>query len=307
MSTVRTKRSKANFNDLYVQPDPRRLYTSLRTLDYRIAELALPVVANVHAGGTVLDVCCSYGVGAAQLRYTLSIADLTVRYRDPALADLDPLALVAADRKFFAARDQRREVRVVGLDASTPAIRYALNVGLMADGWAEDLERSEPSAALTAGLAGVSTITCTGGVGYVGAATFRRILDAHPDTTNLRAILFILRVFDYAEIVQAFADRGLVAESLPGVTFPQRRFANAAEQDSAMRDLADRRIDAVGREDSGWFHANCVVIRPAVEVARVPIGELTARISAQLAPTLVQPGMSDDLGPERRPGRGPAW
>ncbi|MEU4805740.1 hypothetical protein [Actinosynnema sp. NPDC023587] len=290
-----------------MQPDPRRLYTSLRTLDYRIPEFAMPVIAHVHTGGTVLDVCCSYGVGAAQLRYTLSIADLTVRYRDPALATLDPRALVAADRKFFAAREQRRDVRVVGLDASTPAIRYALNVGLMADGWAEDLERSEPSAALVAGLAGVRTITCTGGVGYVGAATFRRILDVHPDPANLRAVLFVLRVFDYAEIVRAFAERDLVAERLPGVTFPQRRFANAAERDSALRDLADRRVDAAGKEDSGWFHAECVIVRPAVEAARVPVGELAARISARPSPNLVRPAPSvdrDDVVAGNRSGGG---
>jgi hypothetical protein len=282
MSGALTEIAKADFSDLYLQPDPRQLYTTLGTLDYRVPEFALPVINDVHHDGTVLDVCCSYGVGAAQLRYDVSIADLSARYSDPVMAELDTSALIATDREFFASRTPWREVHVVGLDASAPAIRYALDVGLMTDGWAEDLERSEPSTALTTGLADVTTITCTGGIGYIGSATFERILAAHPDPTNLRAVLFVLRVFDYAEIIDVFADRGLIAERLPDVTFPQRRFANAAEQESALSGLAAQGIVAVGQEHTGWFHAECVVIRPADQAARVPIDQLTARILADL-------------------------
>jgi hypothetical protein len=267
-----TVMAKADFSSLYLRPDPRQLYRALGTLDYRIPGLAAPVINHVHRGGTVLDVCCSYGVGAAQLRYGVSIADLAARYRAPAVAQLDTPALISADRAFFAAQALRRAVRVVGLDASGPAIRYALDSGLMADGWDEDLEMSEPSAALAAGLVDVTTITCTGGIGYIGADTFKRILAAHPDPAHLRAVLFVLRMFDYADILDVFADHGLVAERFPGVTFPQRRFVNTAEQESALDSLAAKGIATVGKEGAGWFHAECLVFRPADQAALYSLG-----------------------------------
>lgn len=260
--TGRTAESKTDFSRIYTRPDPREFVAALRPLSYQVPRLAAPVIAAELAGRAdrpVLDVCCSYGVNAAQLRCGVDLDELARRYADPALAGLDPAALTAADAAFFAGR-VRVPLTVLGLDASGPAVDYARSAGLLADGWAEDLESAPPSPALTAGVAGVGTVVCTGGVGYVGERTFARLLDVL-DPTDLRLVVFVLRVFDYAPIAAVLADRGLATERLPG-TFPQRRFADAAEQEAAVHDVRARGLDPTGRESDGWYHAECFVSRP---------------------------------------------
>lgn len=260
MTAGRTAASKTDFSRIYTRPDPREFAAALRPLEYQVPRHAAPVVAELLDGRPVLDVCCSYGVNAAQLRCGVDLAELAGRYDDPALAALDPDALIAADRDFYAGRLRAPQVRVLGLDASAPAVDYALRTGLLADGWAEDLEAAGPSPQLAAGVADVGTIVCTGGVGYVTERTFGRLLDL-VDVTRLRLVVCVLRVFDYAPIAELLAARGLVTEHR--AAFPQRRFADAAEQAAAVHDVRARGLDPTGREADGWYHADCFVSRPA--------------------------------------------
>jgi SAM-dependent methyltransferase len=255
----RTAASKTDFSRIYTRPDPRALAAALRPLEYQVPRHAAPVVVEVLDGRPVLDVCCSYGVNAAQLRCGVDVAELADRYADPALAALDTAALVEADRAFYAGRLRAPEVRMLGLDASAPAVDYARRTGLLADGWAEDLESGDPSPQLAAGVAEVGTIVCTGGVGYVGERTFGRLLDL-VDVARLRLVVCVLRVFDYTPIAELLAARGLVTEHRG--TFPQRRFADAAEQAAAVHDVRARGLDPTGRESAGWFHADCFVSLP---------------------------------------------
>jgi len=255
----RTAASKTDFSRIYTRPDPRALAAALRPLEYQVPRHAAPVVVEVLDGRPVLDVCCSYGVNAAQLRCGVDVAELADRYADPALAALDTAALVEADRAFYVGRLRAPEVRMLGLDASAPAVDYARRTGLLADGWAEDLESGDPSPQLAAGVAEVGTIVCTGGVGYVGERTFGRLLDL-VDVARLRLVVCVLRVFDYTPIAELLAARGLVTEHRG--TFPQRRFADAAEQAAAVHDVRARGLDPTGRESAGWFHADCFVSLP---------------------------------------------
>jgi SAM-dependent methyltransferase len=262
--TGRIAESKADFSRMYTRPDPREFVAALRPLDYRIPRLARPVVQEVLAGRSdrpVLDVCCSYGVNAAQLRCGVDLAELDDRYADPDVAALAPDALAAADAGFFAARVIAPEVTVLGLDSSAPAIAYGRAAGLLADGWAEDMESGPPSAALAAGVARTGTVVCTGGVGYIGERTFARLLDVL-DPADLWFVVFVLRVFDYSPVEAVLAEHGLVTERRPG-TFRQRRFADSAEQAAAVHDVRARGLDPAGKEADGWYHAECFVSRPA--------------------------------------------
>ena len=85
---------KANFDDIYDQPDPRAYFRTLAPLDYQIPQQARPVIERVHAAAgadrTILDVCCSYGINAALLRFDLDIADLAARYTDAGLDAVPP-------------------------------------------------------------------------------------------------------------------------------------------------------------------------------------------------------------------------
>jgi len=265
------KESKADFSTIYDRPDPGGYYATLDQLDYCIPDLARPVIAAVHAAarpGPLLDMCCSYGVNATVLRHRLDFAAMA---RHVAAAPDQ-----ATTRRFL--DDHRRESPpdVLGLDLSAPAVEWARRTGLLAGAWAENLEEADPSPHLAAGIAEVSTISCTGGVGYITATTFERVLGALRQPDQLHAVLFVLRVYTVDDIAAAFARHGLVTELVSGVTFPQRRFADRAEAAAAVYDVRRRGLDPTGREADGWFHADCFVARPAAEAARVPLPELLA-------------------------------
>ncbi|MBO0840087.1 MAG: hypothetical protein J2O49_04625, partial [Sciscionella sp.] len=180
-------------------------------------------------------------------------------YGDPATDELTPDQLAALD-----ARRRRRntDVTVLGLDASVPAIRYATRAGLIADGWAENLEDAEPSTALAGGIADVGMIISTGGFGYVTHRTFARLLRTIRAPEDLWLVIFVLRVFDYTDMITLLADYGLVTERI-GDTFRQRRFATADERAAAIHDVRARGLDPTGKESDGWYHAECFLSRPA--------------------------------------------
>jgi SAM-dependent methyltransferase len=261
-----TEENKTDFSTIYGRPDPRAYFRALAPLQYQVPQHALPVIETVLAASgahTVLDVCCSYGINAALLRHDVDLRGISARATDPARAALPPAELIDADRAFYAAQVRRPDLDVLGLDVSAPAIDYARRTGLLADGWAEDLEAADPSPALAEGLRDVGLVVCTGGVGYVGHRTFERIAASVGKPRELWLAVFVLRVFGYDEIAAGLSRHGLVTERLPGVTFPQRRFADRDEADAALHDVTARGLDPAGKEAEGWYHADCGLTRPA--------------------------------------------
>ena len=260
---------KADFSSMYTRPDPRAYFGTLMPLDYQIPAHGMRFVDSVLASlpelsdpTTVLDVCCSYGINAALLRSDLSLARLGEHYRDPEVADVPGEVMIARDHEFFERHRRDRRLRLLGLDASQPAIDYGLRAGLLDDGWSDDLEHDDPSPSLVAGLADVDVVVCTGGVGYVGAPTFERILTAMTVHEHSRIVSFVLRSVDYAPIAATLEHHGLVTETVPGEVVRQRRFADRREQDATVRAVRARGLDPAGLEETGWHYASCFVSRP---------------------------------------------
>jgi hypothetical protein len=273
--------SKADFTRIYNQPDPRAYFRELVPLDYQVPQQALPVFETVLAASaragrprTVLDVCCSYGTIGALLRCQVDLDEIGARYTESCLAGLSSDELLEADRVFYGRRLCRDDVTVVGLDVAAPAINYAVGAGLLTPGWAENLETSAPSAALTTGVRDVGLIVSTGGVGYVGRRTFERLLEVIGDPQDLWLAIFVLRVFAYDEIADSFARYGLVTERVPGLTVRQRRFVDREEYEAANHDIVLRGLDPTGKEAEGWYYADCFLTRPAVAAAQTTITEL---------------------------------
>ncbi len=276
---------KADFDDIYDMPDPRGYYRTLGELDYEVPDRAQPVLRSLLAARRqldpdrdepqrVFDVCCSYGINAALLRYELTFADVQRHY-----AGLDGLSvpeLRDADGSFYADRARREPVRVAGLDIAQQAIAYGSAIGLLDTGFAEDLENDEPSAGCSAELSRVDLIATTGGVGYVTDRTFDRLLRPAADRAGEPpwVAALVLRMFPYDDIATTLAGHGLVTERLDGVTFPQRRFADADEQIAAVRAVGARGLATSGLEDDGGYHADLFVSRPPSEVARQPLKAL---------------------------------
>ncbi len=292
-SDAHTHQHKADFSAVYTEPDPRSLFRMGRRLDYRLPERARPVLRAVlaQAGArtsgtpatartsgapasdgparpiTALDLCCSYGIITAALATGPDGGALADHYLDPEVAGLGAGELADRDACSFAGR--RPGLRMLGLDVSVPAVDYALRARLLDDAWTENLENEPASDELIAGVRDVDAIISTGGVGYVGVKTFDQLLSNIARPEELWLAVFVLRVFDYGEIVDLLSKYGLVTQKLPN-RFRQRRFDSDDEQRAAVRDVRARGLDPTGMESDGWFYADCFISRPQGAAAIAP-------------------------------------
>jgi len=284
---VSTPDGKASFDHIYDQPDPREYFRTLHRVEYRIPADAQGVFRRLLAvldrrrapdapPVTVLDVCCSYGVNAALLGYDLTLDDLYAHYAGADVAAAPRAELLAADRTWYAERRRPHpRVRLLGLDAAGSAVAYGREAGLLDDGWAENLELSEPSDRLATHAGAVDLVTITGGVGYVTGRTFARLLDVLAPARLPWVAAFALRSYSYDDIAAALDRYGLVTEQA-GTTFRQRRFADDDEQQAALAAVRGRGLDKAGRESDGWLHCDLFLSRPGDEVDPPLAGVLAA-------------------------------
>ncbi len=275
---------KANFDDIYIQPDPREYYRRLGDLDYEVPQHGKQVFRRVLDAypadqPTVVDLCCSYGVNGALLNHDLDLPDLYQRYTSTELAALSTAELLAADREFYASRRRPDAPTIVGVDASEPAVQYAQHAELLDAGVAEDLEQHEPSDTLSDLLACADVFTVTGGIGYITERTVDRLLETTPEERQPWFVALCLRTVPYDGIAEALESYGLITEQLPDTTFPQRRFADEAEQAYALQALDEQGIDPAGKESDGWYHVNVYLSRPPAHAAAHPIEEVLAGLS----------------------------
>ena len=279
------ERNKANFDHVYDLPDPRGYFEALGSLDYlapehgrRLFPTLLERVRSAGGPAGVLDLCCSYGVNAALLGHDLTLGDLYARYASPEIAALSTEELLEADRPFYAECRYSSPPGIIGADSAANAVRYALWAGLLEAGFGENFETTDPPEAFGQAVGGVGLVTVTGGVGYVWERTFNRVLkaveQARPDGRAPWVATLPARLVDYDPLSDLFSRHGLVTERLSLRTFPQRRFADAAEREHVLRQLAEMDVDPSGKEEEGWYHADLYLSRPAGEASNVPVDEL---------------------------------
>lgn len=279
--------AKMDFTDLYTSKDPRNYFKYLGQLDYIIPHLAQPIFHQLIRARqetqaepvTVLDVGCSYAINGALMKYAIDYEALRQRYTAPALQSLTSGEVLALDKHFYQSWPKQPGVKVVGLDVSENAVRYAEQCGILDHGLAIDLESRDPTPEEAKILAGVDIIVSTGCVGYVSAKTFQRIAKVARKGREPWAANFVLRMFPFDNIAATLAEQGLVTEAYEGATFVQRRFANRDEMEKAIRAVEARGLDTDGHETEGLYHSNLFVSRPAEEIARRPIQELVNVIS----------------------------
>lgn len=247
---------KARFDDIYDQPDPRAYFRRLAPLEYEIpqqAQAAFRRAAAERGGGTVLDLCCSYGINAALLNHDVTLAELYARYTDPAVDGLASAELAVRDKEFYAARRRSDAAPVIGLDVAGHALRYAREVGLLDDVFAENLEEgAPPSPRLRAAMADVGLITLTGGGSYLTRRTFAALLEWTGRPVRVSA--FVLRTVSYRPIAECLAAHGLRTVADPSRTYPQRLFTDDREQRFAVEAVRELGADPEGRESEGRFH-----------------------------------------------------
>jgi hypothetical protein len=276
--------AKANFDGIYDQPDPRSYFQTLGDYDYAVPHYGEHVFRQVLdalpvESPTVMDLCCSYGINAALLKHDFKLKELYERYGSDELADVPSAALRGLDQVFYGGRRRPDAPTVVGLDTARNAVNYALDVGLLDDGAAEDLEANEPSPSLAALAESVDLVTVTGGIGYVTQRTFSRLLAAAVPGRPVWVAALCLRTVPFDPIADCLAAFGLVSEQLDGVTFPQRRFTSDHERRYALKELDALGVDPTGREETGWYHVDVFLARPVEDVAERPIDDVLSGLA----------------------------
>nr|WP_238546013.1 hypothetical protein [Streptomyces clavuligerus] len=280
--------SMTRFDEVYSRPDPRSYFAALGPLEYRTPHHAqgvfrrlLPLAGASEGGGhpadrasraVVLDICCSYGINAALLNHQVTWEELHERYTSPAVARMTTGELIASDRRYYAARRREDAVPVVGLDIAAPAIAYAHAVGLLAAGFAENLETGAPSQALYRATREVRLITVTGGVSFLSARTFEPLLTGRSEPPWVAA--FVLRTGSYRAIAEGLDRFGLTTQEYTRRTYPQRRFTDADEQRAAVDAVYAAGHDPRGKETDGHFHTALHLTRPAAHSASHPLHAL---------------------------------
>ncbi|WP_405161636.1 hypothetical protein OG203_35710 [Nocardia sp. NBC_01499] len=274
------------FDDIYDQPDPRAYFRALEAYEYRTPHHAQRIFRRTVAARTrariarganpraVLDICCSYGINAALLNYNLTLDDLYAHYLCPQAAELTTAELIEWDRTFYAAHRRPDAVPAFGLDIAANAITYARTVGLLDEGFTENLETAPPTAALLDAARRTWLITITGGASFLSARTFRPLL-AHTEETVWVAA-FVLRTGSYEHIAECLAEAGLITERVASPTFPQRRFTSVHERRYAIDAVTSTGEAPQGKESDGYFHTALHLSRPAVDTSTHPVSELVA-------------------------------
>jgi len=268
---------KVSLDHIYGQPDPRAYFGTLRSLEYGIPELAKPYFADLirkfqktraNRPVTVLDLGCSYGINAALLKYGVTMEELYGRYAGAHAQELDRDTLLARDRALVRLRAGHNAAgdRIIGLDSSEPALRYALDAGFLDDAVCADLENGELTDPQRRVLAGGDLVTSTGCIGYIGASTIGQVAVA---ATNAAGQLpwmahFVLRMVPFEPVAECLDGLGYETVRADRL-FRQRRFVSQAEQSKVLDTLGGAGIDARGLEERGWFYAQLFVSRPRGE------------------------------------------
>jgi len=262
-----------DFSRVYNLDDPRSYFRALRPLGYAaptvmasfIDAYSLTIRAACDTSRLrILDFACGYGPIGALLDHHLTLAELYERFDgdDPANSDAD----------FFEQRRKHRDdVHVIGLDIADRAVHYALNTGLIHDGYSDDLAAGPPSAELAGQLRGIDIVIESGSITSVLPTCFARIIDA-----AARPPWFIQSPrgdTDPAERFRMFAEHDYVVETATTVPLRYRRLM-ADEADDVI--AATRAIghDPADHFDGDWFLVPIQIARPRAEAIELPIEKL---------------------------------
>lgn len=270
MASEKGKDPKTSFGSIYTEPTPHSYFAEMRRLGYQIGEQARPyclAAARVLKKRLpmwpvqVLDVGCSYGVGAAFVKHGCTFEELVSFYASRAPKDY--AACAAATRAWLNVVPPLLDARVTGLDASEPAARFAEEAGLLERGLARNYEETLPSEEDRDLLRSCNMLMCTGAVGYVTEKTFSRIVPElgryAPGGQGALAVITVLRMYDVASIRDCFVTLGYEFERVEDVRLPQRAFSDQREQRDILDRLKKRNIDTDGWESHGVLYADLYI------------------------------------------------
>jgi SAM-dependent methyltransferase len=274
--------TKANFDEVYIQKDPRYYYQTFGKLDYVIPDVAFSIFQQIvshlklikNKPITILDLGCSYGNNAALLRYKLKFSQLFNRYNF--LKGLDASEIIHLDKHYFNSWPADNDIKFIGLDISENALTYAQKTGLITDYICVNLEEKELTPHQQSILKYVDLIISTGCVGYVTEKTFQKIMACFDQENVPWVSSFVLRMFPFNSIIKSLNKYGLNTEKLKGTTFLQRRFESQVEMDDVIKSLRSQKISTKGKETNGFLHTEFFLSRPQKSIDTKVISDIVS-------------------------------
>lgn len=275
MSYESANEIKSCFEDIYEAPTPHAYFNEMQRLGYEIGEQAKPFFKaaaellhrQLGPGRTVrlLDLGCSYGVGAALSKSDFSFSDLAEFFSERASKGYDEC--VEETRELLSAAQTQPWLECAGADASREAIRFATKAGLIEAGIARNLEEGDRlDSDDTAILKQSNLLTSTGAIGYVGEKTLTPFLELLGKGLNLShgpyAVVTILRMFDPRPIAHTFAESGYGFVRVPGTRLRQRAFDGDREFEETLELLQARGVKTEGWETEGYLYADLFAAAP---------------------------------------------
>ncbi len=267
---------KANFDNVYTAPTPHSYLKLMTHHGYEISDQARPYCAEAaklmreingdSAPIQMIDVGCSYGIGAAGVKFGRTFAEMTRFVKDDLPQSYDDASKTM--REWLNGSRTAATINCVGMDSSAPAIRFAIEAGLLDGGIPRDLEDdnctlSEDDLQL---VRTSNFMISTGAIGYVTETTLNKLLPELGTQINGKVgrwcVVTILRMFDTEPVRESFERHGFKFGQIPGVFLRQRRFADDEERNGVLEMLHERGFDTTGREDDGHHYANLYIATP---------------------------------------------
>ncbi len=274
-------KQKADFENIYVEPDPGSYHRTLGNLDYEIPEHGRRVFHALldelrvdSEDPTVLDLCCSYGVNAALLNHDVTLEEVQAHHSQASALSHDDL--LERDRRWYADRRRSETVNVIGLDSSEAAVNYAVDAGLLTDGITADLETGALTEQDQTKISDVDLVTVTGGIGYIADRTFDHILQAFDQTPWVAALS--LRWVDFEPVAETLDSHGLVTEKVDDFVVPQRRFSSSEERNFVFGQLSTQGLTPSEIEENGQHSAELYVARPAHAATDIPLHDILDQV-----------------------------
>lgn len=273
-----TQRIVTIYDDIYDLPDARAYYRAMDHAGFRTAHYASAVFRAVltelkRLRGlktvSMTDFASGYGIAAALMRHDLTLNDVLARYRAAELDDADTADVIERDRVWFAgARRSVQNDRYAGIDVAGKALAYGRAAGIFDEVFPENLQHDAPTDALLAWLGACDLVVECGSVAHMLPGALEQLLRA---TSGRQAWIATapIRGNDTAEALELMRDYGMNVEALDIPPFRHRRFADAEEQARAITNAQNRGHDTKGAEDTGYFHAQVFLARPAREATPV--------------------------------------
>ncbi|MFQ5920495.1 MAG: hypothetical protein ACE5JV_00585 [Nitrososphaerales archaeon] len=274
---------KKDFSEIYTQDSPFPYLKEMRKLEYRISDttkffykyLGNRLYRDLNRPIQILDIGSSYGINSCLLIYDLTMSDLDDFFLNRGEAPTKEEA-----RRFFRSLPKRNpHFKFYLVDISSPALRFAEDMGLCTQAFDLNLEQDEMSSSTSLLLGGVDMVIATGCVGYIGYKSFTKLFEAIKNQTSSKEYrderdissgivpkpLFafsLLRIYSILEIQKVFENYGFVLLKSEIPPFRQRQFYDEQEKIKTISLLKEKRVVTTNLEDEGFYYADLYIGAP---------------------------------------------